>query len=391
MVADTPRHETVERVSERLTSVTIDGGSGGTDLVGSGDVTVAGETVTVRVRIPVPPGPVRDRLEREIRVAALEVTGVTTVEVVWEPAVPDPGVRIDALSDVKHVVAVASGKGGVGKSTVATNLAVSLARSGSDVGLLDADVYGPNAPAMLGLSDRTPETTLDDRIRPRTAHGVKAMSMDFLVGEDDPVIWRGVLVDDSLKQLLTDVQWGSLDYLVVDLPPGTGDAHLTLTQSLPLSGAVIVTTPQPVAIEDAKRGLRAFDRYDVPILGIVENMSRFDCPDCGSTHEIFDTGGARRLSERFDVPVLGRLPLNPAVGAPNREEDVNPPGIEVPVIGRLDLPRTREEREREELPDPVVIREDAGPLRNAFDQICTRTAARIDRLATTGGDRLTES
>lgn len=389
MSADTTSRR-AEQVSKHLADVTI--GEMDTDikLSGIGNVTVADGTATIQMTISIPPGPTRETLEGKIRDAALRVKSITAVDVVWEPAIPDSGRRVDYLPSVKNIVAVASGKGGVGKSTVATNLAVMLAQGGAEVGLLDADVYGPNAPAMLGISNRTPTTTLNDQIQPRMAHGVKTMSMGFLAGEDDPVIWRGALVDDSLKQLLADVQWGPLDYLIIDLPPGTGDAQLTLTQFLPLTGAVIVTTPQPIAARDAERGLRAFDRYDVPILGIVENMGRFNCPDCGSTYEIFGVGGAQELSEKFTVPVLGRIPLDPAVGASNDEpRNSNPRGIEVPLIGRLELPRTHEEREREEHRDPVVIQNN-GKLREAFELMSARTAARIDHLTTSNGDKQSE-
>jgi ATP-binding protein involved in chromosome partitioning len=339
------------------------------------DVSVTGETATVRVRIPAPSDSTRARIEAEFREIVLGVAGVDDLAVAWGGKIPDPGHRVDALPGVKHVVAVASGKGGVGKSTVAANLAVTLADGGADVGLLDADVHGPNAPKLLGLSDWTPETTLDDEIRPRTAHGVSVMSMDFIVGEDDPIIWRGVLVDESLKQLLDDVAWGSLDYLVVDLPPGTGDAHLTMVQYLPISGAVIVTTPQPVAVDDAERALRGFEQYDVPVVGIVENMSGYECPDCGSTHDIFGTGGARDLGEKWNVPVIGQLLLDPSVHTARSDNKASPPGIDVPLLGRLQVPRTRKEREQTEEADPVAVRN--SDLRQRLDLIAARTATHL--------------
>jgi ATP-binding protein involved in chromosome partitioning len=352
--------------------------------VGTGD-----GVVTVDVTLPLPPGELRATVEREIRGALAGLDGVSSVECRFDPRVPDPGVSVDLAPEVRNVVAVASGKGGVGKSTVAVNLAVALAAAGASVGLLDADVYGPNAPAMLGLEDRTPEATHDDGMVPREAHGVKVMSMGFIAGEDDPVIWRGPLVDDFLKQLFGDVAWGSLDYLIVDLPPGTGDAHLSLVQHLPLAGAVIVTTPQPVATDDARRGLQGFVRYDVPILGIVENMAGFECPDCGTGHDVFDAGGADRLSEEFEVPVLGRLPLDPAVGTlDGGDEAPTPPGISVPGIGRLQLPRTRAERERPTTLAPVGIREEAGDVRTAAERMVVRTASRVNALASGRVDRV---
>jgi ATP-binding protein involved in chromosome partitioning len=247
------------------------------------------------------------------------------------------------------------------------------------VGLLDADIYGPNAPTMLGISERTPRTTRDDAIVPWEAHGVKVMSMGFVAGEDDPIIWRGPMVDDALEQLFRDVRWGDLDYLVVDLPPGTGDAQLTLVQHLPVTGAVIVTTPQPVAVDDARRGLEGFVRYDVPVLGIAENMAGFECPDCGAEHDIFDAGGADSLSAEFDVPELGRIPLDPAVGASDAEaEDADPPGVSLPGLGRLQLPRTREQREQTTTSAPVALREGGGTTRVAAELLATRTAARIN-------------
>ncbi|MEF8975261.1 MAG: Mrp/NBP35 family ATP-binding protein [Halapricum sp.] len=339
------------------------------------DVSVTEETATVRVRIPAPSDSTRARIKAEFREVVLGVEGVDDLAITWGGEIPDPGRRVEALPGVKHVVAVASGKGGVGKSTIATNLAVTLADGGADVGLLDADIHGPNAPKLLGLSDWTPETTLDDEIRPRTAHGVSVMSMDFIVGQDDPIIWRGVLVDESLKQFLDDVAWGSLDYLVVDLPPGTGDAHLTMVQYLPISGAVIVTTPQPVAVDDAERALRGFDQYDVPVVGIVENMSGYECPDCGSTHDIFGTGGARALGEKWNVPVIGQLPLDPSVHTSRSDDGASPPGIDVPLLGRLRVPQTRKEREQTEETDPVAVRN--GDLRQRLDLIAARTATHL--------------
>jgi ATP-binding protein involved in chromosome partitioning len=339
------------------------------------DVTVSETTATIGVRIPAPSDPTRARIEAELREVVLDGAGVNDLTIGWGGEVPDTGHHVDTLPGVKHVVAVASGKGGVGKSTVATNLAVTLADGGADVGLLDADVHGPNAPKLLGLSDWTPETTLDDEIRPRTAHGVSVMSMDFIVGEDDPIIWRGVLVDESLKQLLDDVAWGSLDYLVVDLPPGTGDAHLTMVQYLPISGAVIVTTPQPVAVGDAERSLRGFEQYDVPVVGIVENMSGYECPDCGSTHDIFGAGGARHLSKKWNVTVIGQLPIDPSVHSSGDNSETSPPGIDVPLLGRLQVPQTHKEREQAAGTDPVAVRND--DLRERLDLIAARTATHL--------------
>jgi ATP-binding protein involved in chromosome partitioning len=211
------------------------------------------------------------------------------------------------LPGVKHIIAVASGKGGVGKSTVAVNLAVALARQGHAVGLLDADIYGPSLPRMLGLS-RKPEVR-DGRMLPLPAWGLKTMSIGFLVEEETPMIWRGPMVMGALEQMLGQVEWGALDVLVVDMPPGTGDAQLTMAQRVALAGAVIVSTPQDIALIDARRGVRMFERVRVPVLGLVENMSVFCCPNCGHRTDIFGHGGARRESERLGAPFLGEIPL----------------------------------------------------------------------------------
>jgi ATP-binding protein involved in chromosome partitioning len=213
---------------------------------------------------------------------------------------------------VKAIVAVASGKGGVGKSTTATNLALALASLGLEVGMLDADIYGPSQPRMMGISGRP--TSPDGKIlRPMENYGVKCMSMGFLVAEDTPMIWRGPMVQSALQQMLRDVDWGELDVLVVDMPPGTGDAQLTMAQQVPLSGAVIVSTPQDIALIDAKKGLNMFRKVDVPVLGIVENMSYFACPNCGHESPIFSRGGARREAEKLGMEFLGELPLDMAI------------------------------------------------------------------------------
>jgi len=348
------------------------------------DVAIERDTAHITVTLPVPDERLRRQLERKLQRAAMRESR-RNVEVSWTPSVPDPDVRVDMLPDVASIVAVSSGKGGVGKSTVAANLAVALADTGAAVGLLDADIYGPNAPQMLGVEERTPRTTHEDEIIPWEAHGVRVMSMGFVAGEDDPVIWRGPMVDDALEQLFRDVHWGELDYLVVDLPPGTGDAQLTLVQHLPVTGTVVVTTPQPVAVDNARRGLRGFARYGIPILGIAENMAGFQCPDCGSEHDLFDAGGADSLAAEFDVPVLGRLPLDPAFGTCEPDDDESS-GVSIPLIGRLQLPRTRGQRERETNLPPIAVRDGAGPPRRASRRLATRTAARINALVVGDND-----
>jgi ATP-binding protein involved in chromosome partitioning len=217
------------------------------------------------------------------------------------------------LQGVKNVIAVASGKGGVGKSTVAANLALALSEWGTSVGLLDADIYGPSMPTMMGLLNEKPTASADGLIEPLRRHDMSVMSMGFLLGDDAPVIWRGPMVHKIIQQFLGQVNWGALDYLVIDLPPGTGDAQLTLTQTAPLSGAVIVTTPQDVSLLDARKGLRMFQQVNVPVLGIVENMSYYLCPHCGDRAEIFRHGGGKKVSEELNVPFLGEIPIESAV------------------------------------------------------------------------------
>ncbi|HVO00756.1 MAG TPA: Mrp/NBP35 family ATP-binding protein [Candidatus Cybelea sp.] len=216
------------------------------------------------------------------------------------------------VAGITHIIAVASGKGGVGKSTTAVNLALALSSLGLKVGLLDADIYGPSVPRLMGISGR-PDTTPEKKLNPMQRLGLKVMSMGFVVAEDTPMIWRGPMVMSAITQLLREVDWGTLDVLVCDLPPGTGDAQLTMAQSVPLSGAVIVSTPQDIALIDARKGLNMFKKVDVPVLGIVENMSYFVCPHCGGRSDIFAHGGARREAEQLGTPFLGEIPLDIAI------------------------------------------------------------------------------
>jgi ATP-binding protein involved in chromosome partitioning len=223
------------------------------------------------------------------------------------PATPAPE---ELIPEVKHTVAVSSGKGGVGKSTVAVNLALALHGDGAEVGIVDVDVYGPNVPLMIGARGRP--AMVANRIVPVQAYGVKVMSIGFFVKEGDPVIWRGPMIHSAVQQFLKDVEWGPLDYLIFDMPPGTGDAQLSLSQTLPLSGAIMVTTPQDVSLLDVRKGLQMFRKMNVPVLGIVENMAGFECPHCGHATAIFGEGGGERLAQEFDVPVLGSIPIDPA-------------------------------------------------------------------------------
>ncbi|TAN05511.1 MAG: iron-sulfur cluster carrier protein ApbC [Rhodanobacteraceae bacterium] len=246
---------------------------------------------------------IKTLLEREpaIAQATVAVTSRIATHKVQGNLMPMPG--------VKNIIAVASGKGGVGKSTVAVNLALALAAEGANTGVLDADIYGPSQPRMLGIEGK-PESPDGKSIIPMTNHGVQVMSIGFLVGEDTPMVWRGPMVTQALTQLLNSTRWKDLDYLIVDMPPGTGDIQLTLTQRVPVTGAVIVTTPQDIALLDAKKGLKAFEKVNVPVLGIIENMATHICSNCGHEEHIFGAGGGARMAEQYGVPLLGSLPLD---------------------------------------------------------------------------------
>jgi ATP-binding protein involved in chromosome partitioning len=229
-----------------------------------------------------------------------------------QPAAPrTPAPTPVAYPQLGRIIAVSSGKGGVGKSTVSTNLAIALAKTGARVGLMDADIYGPNIPRMMGVD--APPPVVNDKIQPLSAHGVKVISLGFLIEKDQPAIWRGPIVMKIIQQFLADVDWGQLDYFIVDMPPGTGDAQLSLVQATHVHGAVIVTTPQEVAVGDALRGVKMFERVAVPVLGIVENMSYFECPHCGKPTAIFGSGGGQRLADEVKLPLLAQVPLYPRI------------------------------------------------------------------------------
>ncbi|ODR79038.1 ATP-binding protein [Haladaptatus sp. W1] len=283
------------------------------DIVSTGlvtDVELVGETAQVELDLGAPFAPTEASIAADVRDAIRSVGFDPNLQATRGEHRDD-----GALPGVKNVIAVASGKGGVGKSTVATNLAAGLAERGARVGILDADVYGPNVPRMLGVDD-DPTVSHDgdtDRIIPPMAYDVSVMSVGLLVGEEEPVVWRGPMAHNVLSDLFEDVAWGGLDYLVVDLPPGTGDVQLTILQGLPVTGAVVVTTPQDVATDDTRRAMQMFAEYRTSVLGVVENMSTFVCPDCDSTHDLFGEGGGQRLADDVDVPHLGDLPLDPAV------------------------------------------------------------------------------
>jgi ATP-binding protein involved in chromosome partitioning len=275
------------------------------------DLQIEDGQVGFTVMLTTPACPLRDQIERESREAVAALSGVESVTVKLDANVPADG-RPRGILDlpIRNAIAVASGKGGVGKSTLAVNLAVVLAKSGARVGLLDADIYGPNIPTMMGV-DHLPAAG-EDKLLPAESYGVKLMSIGFMVKADQPLIWRGPMLHSAIRQFLSDVEWGELDYLVIDLPPGTGDAGLSLAQSLPLSGGLIVTLPQQVSLDDARRGLEMFRQMNVPIFGIVENMSYLELPD-GTRMDVFGTGGGERLAAESGVPFIGTIPMDPAV------------------------------------------------------------------------------
>jgi ATP-binding protein involved in chromosome partitioning len=288
------------------------------DIVSLGfvqNVQIDGPRVKFDVVLTTPACPVKGTLHDQAKAAVMALPGVSQVDanMTFNVASARPAGGSEQLIPlVKNVIAVASGKGGVGKSTVSTNLAIALGQRGARVGLVDADIYGPNIPLMMGFHEK-PELRGNDenKIIPLRAYGIDLISIGFFVGQDDaPVIWRGPMVHGAINQFLRDVDWGELDYLVVDLPPGTGDAPLSLSQLVPIAGVVVVTTPQDVALQDVMKGVAMFEKLNVPITGVIENMSYFACPHCGETTEIFGHGGGERVSERYGVPMLGRIPLD---------------------------------------------------------------------------------
>jgi ATP-binding protein involved in chromosome partitioning len=307
------------------------------------DIKIEGSTVALTVELTTPACPLRQQIQRDVEQAVLALEGVDSVDVTMDARVPEDK-KIKDLS-IKNIIAVGSGKGGVGKSTVAVNMAVVLAQCGAQVGLLDADIYGPNVPMMMGVH-ALPPTPEGKGIQPAEAYGVKVMSIGFMVSEGQPLIWRGPMLHSAIKQFLQDVDWGELDYLIVDLPPGTGDVQLSLVQTVPLSGGVIVTTPQQVSFDDAARAVSMFKKMEVPILGVIENMSYLQMDD-GSLRRLFGEGGGEQLAAMAGAPLLANIPI---------EESV---------------------REGGDLGTPVVVSDPDSPSAKVLMGLATSVAARM--------------
>ena len=309
------------------------------DLVTAGaikDTVIDGDKVKLKVVLGFPAYGYVDKLTEQLKSRIENLDGVASVEieVSWEIASHSVQGGMNPLEGIKNVIAVASGKGGVGKSTTAVNLALALQQEGARVGVLDADIYGPSVPRMLGIHGK-PESTDGKSLEPMGGHGLQAMSIGFMIDEETPMIWRGPMVTQALEQLLRDTRWKSLDYLVIDLPPGTGDVQLTLAQKVPVSGAVIVTTPQDIALLDARKGLKMFEKVEVPVLGVVENMSIHICSQCGHAEHIFGQGGGEKMCDQYNVDFLGSLPLdihireNADGGHPSVADDPNSKASEI--------------------------------------------------------------
>jgi len=312
------------------------------------DITIDGDKVTVKVVLGFPASGYRDELAAKLKELAESVDGINTaiIDVSSKIAAHSAQKGVKHIEGIKNIIAVASGKGGVGKSTTAVNLALALSAEGASVGILDADIYGPSQPRMLGVHGK-PESLDGKSLEPMNSYHIQAMSIGFLIDEETPMIWRGPMVTQALQQLLNDTNWKELDYLVVDLPPGTGDIQLTLAQQVPVSGAVIVTTPQDIALLDARKGLKMFQKVEVPVLGVVENMSIHICSQCGHEEHIFGEGGGARMSEQNDVDFLGALPLDIRI------------------------------REETDSGKPTVVAEPDSRIAQIYREIARRTAAKL--------------
>ncbi len=288
------------------------------------NIKLSGSDVALDIELGYPGKSQYEPIRRQV-IQALRQAGAANVSVNISSKVVAHAVQrgVKLIPNIKNIIAVASGKGGVGKSTTAANLALALSAEGASVGVLDADIYGPSQPMMLGIAGR-PESKDGKQLEPMEGHGLQAISIGFLIDVDTPMVWRGPMVTQALEQLLKDTRWRELDYLVVDLPPGTGDIQLTLAQKVPVTGAVIVTTPQDIALIDARKGLKMFEKVGIPILGVVENMSFHVCPQCGHRSHIFGTGGAEKMSRDYGTELLGQLPLDEAI---RRQADSGKPTV----------------------------------------------------------------
>jgi len=311
------------------------------------NVKVSGDAVSLEIELGYPGKSQFDPIRRQV-IEALRGAGAARAEVAVRSKVVPHAVQrgVKLIPGIRNIVAVASGKGGVGKSTTAVNLALALAAEGAAVGMLDADIYGPSQPTMLGIAGR-PESKDGKSLEPMEGHGLQAISIGFLIDVDTPMVWRGPMVTQALEQLLKDTRWRDLDYLVVDLPPGTGDIQLTLAQKVPVTGAVIVTTPQDIALIDARKGLKMFEKVGIPILGVIENMSTHICPKCGHESHIFGAGGAERMCRDYGTELLGALPLDIAI------------------------------REQTDSGKPTVVADPDGPVAQAYKRIARRVAVKI--------------
>ena len=319
------------------------------------DLEVDGSTVRFRLVLNTPASPAKSKLQEAAQEAVRRVAGVESVEIKLESMIPKagPAEGKQSVPGVANIIAVSSGKGGVGKSTVAVNLAIALAQYGARVGLLDTDVYGPNVPIMMGVSEEP--AVRGQKLLPLEAHGIKVMSLGFLNRGDKPVVWRGPMLHTAVRQFLYDVEWGELDYLIVDMPPGTGDAQLSLAQLVPVQGAVLVTTPQEVAMADVRKAFNMFEQVHIPVLGIVENMSYFICPNCSERHAIFGEGGGKELVRRFNNNLLGQVPIALSI------------------------------REGGDIGIPIVVGAPDSPHALAFKQIADNVATQVSLAALMGG------
>ncbi|AMN46304.1 ATPase [Steroidobacter denitrificans] len=332
----------------------------GIDLASAGavkSVEIDGDRAVVLVTLCFPAGTYGTELAAALRERALGIEGIrqADIQVDWQIGSHAVKHNLKPIQGIRNIIVVASGKGGVGKSTTAANLALALAHEGAKVGLLDADIYGPSQPQMMGLSAERPSTTDQRSMVAPVAYGVKVMSVGFLVDVDQPMIWRGPMVTQALVQLLETTRWEELDYLVVDMPPGTGDTQLTLSQRVPVSGAIIVTTPQDIALLDARKGLRMFQKVEIPVLGIVENMSTHICSNCGHEEHIFGAGGGQRMAQQYGVALLAELPLDIRI------------------------------REQTDGGKPTVVAEPDGPLARAYIELARRASAGLARSSLEGG------